>query len=202
MGGMIVLAGALALLSTMSPASALWIICSYLALMGVGIGMGMQVLLLIVQNSFPGREVGTATAANNYFRQMGAAIGSAIVGSLFTSRLVALLGDRLPAGGGGTGDTNAFTPALVRDLPAPVRSVIIGSYSDALTPIFLWMVPLVLIGFVVLIFVREKPLATTIERDVLPESLEIDGSNSGVLAPSADPELEDVPPPVGRGAAR
>ena len=56
-----------------------------------------------------------------------------------------------------------------------VRSVVVGAYSDALTPVFLYMVPLVLVAVVLLCFVQEKPLATTIERDILPETLEIDG---------------------------
>ena len=56
-----------------------------------------------------------------------------------------------------------------------MRNVVIGAYNDALTPVFLYMVPLVLIAVVLLSFVKEKPLATTIERDILPETLEIDG---------------------------
>ena len=58
-------------------------LCGYLAVMGVGLGLSMQILILIVQNTFPSRQVGTATAANNYFRQIGASLGSAIVGTLF-----------------------------------------------------------------------------------------------------------------------
>jgi EmrB/QacA subfamily drug resistance transporter len=89
--GTVVVAGALVLMSTMTPALPIWILCSYLALMGLGLGMSMQILILIVQNSFPVREVGTATASNNYFRQIGAALGAAIVGSLFVARLTDLL---------------------------------------------------------------------------------------------------------------
>jgi EmrB/QacA subfamily drug resistance transporter len=199
--GLATVSVALALLSTMSPSVAVWVICSYLVLMGLGLGMAMQILILVVQNSFPVSQVGTATATNNYFRQIGASMGSAIVGSLFTSRLVALLAERLPSGGA-AGNTNAFTPSGVRDLPAAVREVIVGAYSDALTPIFLWMVPIVLVGLVLLVFVQEKPLATTIERDILPESLEIDGSNSAVLEPvGADLASEAVPARLRRGRA-
>jgi hypothetical protein len=59
--------------------------------------------------------------------------------------------------------------------PRRYAVVVVGAYSDALTPVFLYMVPLVLIAVVMLCFVNEKPLATTIERDILPETLEIDG---------------------------
>ena len=97
--GMVLVGISLFLLSTMTPTLAVWIICGYLAIMGLGLGMSMQILILIVQNTFPVTEVGTATASNNYFRQIGASLGSAIVGSLFVAKLTQLLGERLPAGG-------------------------------------------------------------------------------------------------------
>ena len=104
-----------------------------------------------------------------------------MVGSLFTSRLVSLLAERLPATAAG-GDTNSLTPAAVQNLPAQVREVIVGSYSDALAPVFLYMVPLAIITFVLLLFVREDTLATTIDRsDILPESMDIDPSSSVYL---------------------
>src|SRR5664280_1273449 len=154
--------------------------------MGLGLGMSMQILILIVQNTFPVTEVGTATASNNYFRQIGASLGSAIVGSLFVAKLTQLLGERLPSGGtSAEGGNNSLTPAVVRDLPQALHDVIVGAYNDALTPVFLYMVPLVVVGLILLFFVVEKPLATTIERDILPESLEIDGGNW---------EIVDAPP--------
>jgi len=184
--GMVLVGISLFLLSTMTPTLAVWIICGYLAIMGLGLGMSMQILILIVQNTFPVTEVGTATASNNYFRQIGASLGSAIVGSLFVAKLTQLLGERLPSGGtSAEGGNNSLTPAVVRDLPQALHDVIVGAYNDALTPVFLYMVPLVVVGLILLFFVVEKPLATTIERDILPESLEIDGGNW---------EIVDAPP--------
>jgi len=194
--GMVLVGISLFLLSTMTPTLAVWIICGYLAIMGLGLGMSMQILILIVQNTFPVTEVGTATASNNYFRQIGASLGSAIVGSLFVAMLTQLLGERLPAGGtAAEGGNNSLTPAVVRDLPQALHDVIVGAYNDALTPVFLYMVPLVFVGLILLFFVVEKPLATTIEHDILPESLEIDGGNW---------EIVDAPSRVeaGRRAAR
>jgi EmrB/QacA subfamily drug resistance transporter len=185
--GTAIVAVSLVLLSTMTPSLPVWVLCAYLAVMGIGLGMSMQILILIVQNSFPVSQVGTATASNNYFRQIGASLGSAIVGSLFVARLTELLADRMPAGASAaSGSSNSFTPAIVKALPAPVRDVIVGAYNDALTPVFLYMVPLILVAVVLLCFVKEKPLATTIERDAVPTSLEIDGSTSPVLATADD----------------
>ncbi len=174
--GSVVVMGALRLLSTMTPELPVWQLCSYLAIMGLGLGMSMQILVLVVQNTFPLSHVGTATASNNYFRQIGASLGASLVGSVFTSRLIELLHERLPRLGTAPDKSNSFTPDIVNNLPAPIHDIVISSYNDALTPIFLYMIPLVGVAVVLLCFVKEKPLATTIKRDIVPESLEIDGA--------------------------
>ncbi len=157
--GIVVLS--LILLSTMTAGMEVWIICAYLAVMGIGLGMSMQILVLVVQNSFPITEVGTATASNNYFRQIGASLGSAVVGTLFVSRLTSLLGG---ASTDGSSPESSLTPESVRALPDAAREVIVNAYNDALTPVFLYMVPLMIIALLLLAFVDEKPLATTRER--------------------------------------
>ena len=117
--GAVFLGTAMFLLSTMSWTQPVWLTCVYLAVMGIGLGLSMQILVLIVQNTFPVSVVGTATAANNYFRQIGASLGAAVVGSLFTSRLLDLLGQRIPGGISGAGsDVNSLTPGAVQQLPA------------------------------------------------------------------------------------
>jgi EmrB/QacA subfamily drug resistance transporter len=197
--GTSLVAVSLALLSTMTPSLPIWVLCSYLAIMGVGLGMSMQILILIVQNSFPISQVGTATASNNYFRQIGASLGSALVGSLFVARLTQLLAERMPPGAGAAaGASNSFTPAVVRALPHAARNVVVGAYSDALTPVFLYMVPVILIATVLLCFVNEKPLATTVERDILPETLEIDGMTNVRLEEPAAGAAEEQPVISGR----
>lgn len=169
--GSVVLGIGLVLLSTIEATTATPVICVFLGVMGIGLGSSMQILTLIVQNSFPLREVGTATAANNYFRQVGATLGSAVVGSVFISRLTSLLAERFPQGTGSEGGTGSLTPDLVNSLPDGVRSVVIESYNEALVPLFLFMVPLAAIAAVALCFVHEKPLATTVEHDVVAEAL-------------------------------
>jgi EmrB/QacA subfamily drug resistance transporter len=170
--GALLVAGALVLLSTLAPDTPLWLLCLYIAVMGLGLGLNMQILVLTVQNSFPLREVGTATASNNFFRQIGATLGSAVVGSLFASRLSALLTERLPAAAtDAAGGSESLTPAAVSGLPEGIKDLVVASYNDALTPIFLWIMPLVLVATVLFLFIHEKPLATTIEHDVVPESL-------------------------------
>ena len=173
--GTVLVAVSLGLLSTMKAHDPIWMVCAYLTVMGVGLGMSMQILVLIVQNAFPLRMVGTATASNNYFRQIGASLGAGVVGSLFATRLVTLLQDRLahsPAGGSGAGNLNSLTPASVNELPDAIRDIVIGSYNDALAPVFLWLLPLAVVGAVLLFFVREDPLKETLDaEEELVESL-------------------------------
>ncbi len=162
--GMVVLGIALWLLSTLTVGTALAVTLSYFFVLGAGIGLGMQILVLVVQNSFPDSQVGTATAASNFFREIGASIGGAVVGALFSSRLTDLLAERMPATGAGAGDVNSLTPSAVADLPDALRDVIVGAYNDALTPVFLVLIPMVIAGLVVVAFIREVPLRATIDR--------------------------------------
>ncbi|GAA1133795.1 MDR family MFS transporter [Arthrobacter flavus] len=167
--GSLLVAVALFLLSSIQPETALWVICTYIGMLGAGLGLSMQILVLIVQNTFPNRMVGTATASNNYFRQIGATLGSAIVGSLFTARVADLLTERLPGGAVSTeGGANSLTPELVYTLPDVARNAVIESYNDALTPLFLYMAPLGIIAAILLFFVKEVPLATSIAADPEP----------------------------------
>lgn len=163
------------LMSALEIDTPIWWMCTVLAIFGVGLGLGLQILTLVVQNSFPNAIVGTATAANNYFRQVGASVGSAVVGSVFVSRLHDLLIAKLPQLGEASGDghsgANSLTPESVTQLPDAIRIPVIESYNEALLPIFLFMIPLALITFVLLCFVEEKPLATTVEREIPAESL-------------------------------
>lgn len=169
--GMVLMGFGLWLMSTLTVDDSTWLMCVYLAVFGAGIGLSMQILVLIVQNSFPNRVVGTATASSNFFRQVGATVGSAVVGSLFVSRLQDLLAENLPEvpGGAGAGamDANSFTPEAVQKLPDMFRIPVVQSYNDALLPLFLYMIPLAAVALLLLLFVKEKALATKVDRDVV-----------------------------------
>jgi len=163
--GSALMAIAMGLMSTMTVESPVWVLCIYIAILGTGLGTSMQLLVLIVQNSFPTREVGTATAANNYFRQVGASLGSAIVGNFFALRLMNLLMEKIPAdaAAGMGGEATSLTPERIAHMPEPLRAIVVESYNEALIPIFLFMVPLGVVAAILLSFVREIPLRTTVE---------------------------------------
>lgn len=161
--GTVVLATGLALLSSVTVATPVAVVCTWMAVIGIGLGTSMQVMTLVVQNSFAHREVGTATAAHNFFRQVGGSLGSAVVGSVFVTRLAALLAERLPEGAASGNGTRSLTPALVSSLPDSLRIPIIESYNEALMPIFLAVVPLALLAVLLLSLIIERPLSTTID---------------------------------------
>lgn len=162
--GSVLVAVAMLLLSLLTVDTPIWVLCCFLAVLGIGLGASMQIMVLVVQNSFPVEEVGTATAGNNYFRQIGATLGSAVVGSVFASRLSLLLLERVPEGQLPGDGANSLTPTAVRALPDAVQQPIVESYNDALTPIYLVISPLAMVAAILLCFVVEKPLATTIAR--------------------------------------
>lgn len=155
----------LLLLSTLTVDTSIWVIGAFLFILGAGVGLGFQNLVLVVQSAFPAREVGTATAANNFFREIGASLGAAAVGGFFTSRLTGLLAEKLPDSATTSVRVDSLTPQLVRDLPDALRQPITGAYNDALTPVFLFLVPMMLVSLALLAFVREDPLTEPPEAD-------------------------------------
>ncbi|NYH53103.1 EmrB/QacA subfamily drug resistance transporter [Nocardiopsis arvandica] len=138
---------------------------SAMLVMGLGVGMVMQNLVLIVQNTAPRRDLGAATSANNYFRQIGASFGIAVFGSVFVSRLNERMAG-IPGGSlefeGGEAGISSMTPQMLQGLPGPVREFVVHAFAGALPPIFLYVVPIALVGFTLSWFITEKPLATTV----------------------------------------
>ncbi|MFF1712365.1 MFS transporter [Streptomyces sp. NPDC058268] len=132
----------------------------WMAVLGAGVGLVMPVLILAVQNAVRPSDLGTATSANNYFRQIGGSVGAAIFGTLFADRLADSLADRIPAGAG-LPDPEAITPQLVHAMPAPLREGYIQAYADAMPRIFLYLVPVLVLGMLITFFLKETPLLSS-----------------------------------------
>ncbi|MEU0832655.1 MFS transporter [Streptomyces sp. NPDC005969] len=129
------------------------------AVLGIGIGLIMPVLVLAVQNSVPPADLGTATSANNYFRQIGGSVGAAVFGTLFAGRLADALAVRLPSGAD-LPDPESITPQLVHAMEPALRDSYIQAYADAMPRIFLYLVPVLALGLVIAFFLKEKPLVS------------------------------------------
>ncbi|MFI0806823.1 MFS transporter [Streptomyces echinatus] len=159
----------------------------WMAVLGAGIGLVMPVLVLAVQNSVRPADLGSATSANNYFRQIGGSVGAAVFGTLFADRLAGSLREELPPrAGAGLPDPDSITPQLVHALPPALRDAYIRAYADAMPRIFLYLVPVLVLGLVIAFFLKEKPLvshnAPATDQETTPVNVAIPGAR---LQPSA-----------------
>ncbi|GAA3150453.1 MFS transporter [Streptomyces echinatus] len=159
----------------------------WMAVLGAGIGLVMPVLVLAVQNSVRPADLGSATSANNYFRQIGGSVGAAVFGTLFADRLAGSLREELPPrAAAGLPDPDSITPQLVHALPPALRDAYIRAYADAMPRIFLYLVPVLVLGLVIAFFLKEKPLvshnAPATDQETTPVNVAIPGAR---LQPSA-----------------
>ena len=150
-------------MTTLTAATPIWLICVFLFVFGAGLGLIMQVVVLVVQNAVPASEVGTATSTNNYFREVGAALGTAVFGTIFTTRLTENLQDVFSAAGASPADaanaTSTLDPQTLGQLPDSVRDGIVNAYADALAPVFWYLVPFIGLAFILALFLKQIPLS-------------------------------------------
>jgi EmrB/QacA subfamily drug resistance transporter len=149
--GSAVAAAGMYLLSTMSTDSSRLHSGVAMAVLGFGIGMTLQTLVVATQNEAPVEHLGVATSTISFFRAVGGSIGVALFGSLFTSRVTDLLGDA----------ALQVTPqTLARMTPAQAQETA-TAFAEAVTQVFTFAVPFLLFAFALGWFVREQPLRTT-----------------------------------------
>ncbi|MFD4273925.1 MDR family MFS transporter [Streptomyces cyaneofuscatus] len=161
LAGTALTAAGLLLLHRLSPASSTWEMSLSFFVFGAGLGLVMQVLVLVVQNAVSYRDLGVATSGATFFRSIGASFGVAIFGTVFTNRLTgqldsALAGRSLPPGV--DAERLAADPRSIQMLPADLRPSILDAYSTSITDVFLYAAPVVLIAFVLAWFLREDKL--------------------------------------------
>ena len=154
--GTAVMALAFFLMSRMDPSTSALLQSVYLFILGAGIGSCMQVLVLIVQNTSSFEDLGVATSGVTFFRTIGSSFGAAIFGSLFTNFLHSRIGAALAASGASPAAANS--PEALHRLPRAVAAPIVSAYAASLTQVFLWAVPVALVGFTLALFLREVPL--------------------------------------------
>ncbi|GAA5064340.1 MDR family MFS transporter [Nocardia callitridis] len=162
LGSLIIIAGML-WLTQLSAQTPMWVVGAMLFVMGAGLGLIMQIVVLVVQNAVQPDQIGTATSANNYFREMGGAIGIAVFGSIFTSRLTEGLTDVFTAHGPQVAaahlDPGALIPQVVKNLPAELHDAIVGAYVHALVPGFWYLIPGAVIALLLSLFIPHLELA-------------------------------------------
>jgi EmrB/QacA subfamily drug resistance transporter len=148
-------------LSTMSPDTSALERSLDMLILGLGIGLVMQVLVLAVQNDVDYRNLGVATSGATFFRSIGGCFGVAICGAIFSNRLgaeLAGLANLPPALASGN-----VTRDQVAQLPPVARDAFVGAYADALSTVFLVCAPVAALAFVLAWLLPEKPLRRTVE---------------------------------------
>ncbi|AZM54227.1 MFS transporter [Streptomyces sp. WAC 01529] len=165
-GGLLVTAG-LGLLGTIRYDTEYWHIAIYMALMGLGIGMMMQNLVLCTQNQVEPQDLGAASSVVTFFRSLGGAMGVSALGAIMATRItdyvkdgITDLGPKAAAqfGHGGTG--GGGIPDLDK-IPEPFRTVMESAYGHGIADVFLIAAPMALIAFLITLFIKEVPLRTS-----------------------------------------
>jgi len=166
LGGMVLVIVGLFLLSTIARDTSLVRVGAFMAVLGVGLGATMHNLVLAVQNNTAQRDMGAASSLVAFFRSMGGSIGVSALGAVLANQVagsvvvgLAKLGiDPAEAGG------ESHSIPDMSKLPGPVRTVFESAFADATAHLFLIAVPFAVVAFLAVLFIREVPLRTTIER--------------------------------------
>jgi DNA-binding MarR family transcriptional regulator len=137
--------------------------------MGLGIGMVMQVLVLVAQNAVDFRNLGVATSGSTLFRQVGGSIGVAMFGAIFANQLAANLRAEIPPG---TELPAAVDPVAIKHLPAELHDLYVTALTDSLQPVFLTAAAVAVLAFVLTWFLREVPLRTSSRAPDIGEGLQ------------------------------
>ena len=180
--GTFLLTGGLALMTQLSASTSLWVLAVWMFIVGSGMGMFMQTVVIATQSSVETRDLGIATSSIMFFRSMGGAIGAAAFGAFLTSRLVVELPKHLPASVAGSvgkhTDRLVSSPDAVKAMAPAIRHGIGIAYSNALADVFLVALPLAVLTMLISFTLREVKLK----------------NNSGIqraAAESADPVMTE-----------
>ena len=162
----------LILMSTLNETTSFGVLSIYAILVGAGLGLSMQTIVIALQNSVDFQDMGIATSSNTFFRSLGGAFGTAIFGTIFSNRIAYYLQDNIAS----LQSTNpqslaGFDPAkleqittntsIITTLPPAIRDTVLHSFAQTFHVVFLAAAPITFIGFVLAFFLKEKPLQSS-----------------------------------------
>ncbi|GAB3157984.1 MDR family MFS transporter [Micromonospora sonneratiae] len=200
--GSIIMTVAFGLMGTIDANTSLVLLSAYMALIGVGIGMTMQNLVLAVQNVVDPRELGAASSVVAFFRSLGGAIGVSALGAVLANQVktyitegFAKLGPAAASAASGMGDGSMPD---VRELSPPIRLIVEHAYGDAVGDLFLVAIPFALIAVLAIVFLKEVPLGQRSGSQMVAE-MEQAGT---VAASGATAPVDGSDKPAGIGGRR
>jgi len=178
--GAVILTGGLLLMGTIHYDTSFVLVALYMVVLGAGVGMLMQNLVLAAQNTLDVKEIGTGTATVAFFRTLGGAIGVSALGAVLSNRSADLIARGLAGLGIDTsalGGAGGSLPDLAT-LPDPVRAVVEQAFGDAIADLFLIAAPIAVVSLIAVLFLKEIPLG---RRSGIEQRLEEEGA---MLAPA------------------
>lgn len=164
----------LLLLHRLTETSPTWEMSIYFFVFGAGLGLVMQVLVLVVQNAVSYQDLGVATSGATFFRSIGASFGVAIFGTIFTNRLTDKLGSALadrPLPPGVSAEGLSADPRAIGQLPPALQQPVLHAYSTSITDVFLYAAPVVLIAFLFAWLLKEDKLRGSVTAPDTTETL-------------------------------
>ncbi|MBV8385301.1 MAG: MFS transporter [Acidimicrobiia bacterium] len=194
--GTAMMAIGLYLLSTMGIGTSHVLSTAYMLVLGAGMGMIIQVMVLAVQNAVEHRDLGTATGVETFSRSMGASFGVAMYGAILNNRLAYYLPKFVPANAAGKLSVQRLTasPAAIRQLPPATQHGVLLSLARSIHVVFLFGLPLMIVAFFVTFLLKETPLRETAHVTVPVDEMGVEaaeteavGAAAVVLAEVAEP---------------
>jgi MFS transporter len=191
--GVAVILAALLWMTTLTGDISLWTVGAMFFVLGAGLGLIMQNVVLAAQNAVPASQIGTATSTNNYFREVGATLGVAVFGTLFTSRLADQLGSALSANAeqavqAGITSPDTLVPSAVKAAAEPLRTAIVDAYADSLAPVFWYLVPILAAALLLSLVLKEIPLSEVAGMVARGEAVESEEELARLTAERSDSE--------------
>jgi hypothetical protein len=158
-------------MSTLTATTPFWQLSIYSILVGAGLGLSMQTIVIALQNSVDFKDMGVATSSNTFFRSLGSVFGTALFGAILTNRLghYLIVGrDELAA----SNPTAALSfnesdiekikqnTSAIAQLPPEAQTTALDAFVNSFQVVFLVAAPITAFGFLLALFLRETPLRT------------------------------------------
>ncbi|MET9244561.1 MDR family MFS transporter [Nonomuraea sp. NPDC003709] len=166
LAGLVVLTLGFAGLATIDHQTSMVLISAYMLAVGVGVGMSMQNLVLVIQNTVPLREIGAASGAITFFRSLGGTVGVSVLGAVLANRVASNIAEGLAKAGIPAGGQAAGGSLNLAALPEPIKVIVRSAYGDATGHIFLISAAIAVVGLVAAAFLKPAKLRDSLD---LPE---------------------------------
>lgn len=178
--GLTILIAGYLLLTTLTVDSSKWALSAMLVVIGFGLGLSMQVFTLVVQNNAKASEMGIATSAVQFFRNLGSTVGTAVLGTVMSSHLQenivahlpAEMVQKLAAAGQSVDAGSVLDTSKVAQLPPVVADAVRAGMAESMNTVFWTAIPFAVLGLLFTLFIKNIPLRTTIgnAKEILEDS--------------------------------